>query len=196
MSNNKALLVLDVINDLVHPEGSVGKDGFCAQAEKKDMLSNIQKVVSHSRLRAIPIYYVVVGFSEDYKEWSPNTKLFRNVKSKKQVVLGSWATQVHEAVAPREQELIITKYRIDPFYNTPLDLLLKVAGIEELVLTGVSSEFVVLATVLSAHDRDMKVTVLEDCISSSDEYSHQCATHIMTKLAELSDSKQFITLGC
>ncbi|MGD6740053.1 cysteine hydrolase family protein [Photobacterium leiognathi subsp. mandapamensis] len=193
--SKKALLVLDVINELVHPEGSVGQDGFCEQAEKRHILRNIQKVVSHAREHAIPVYYVIVGFSEDYKEWSPNTKLFREVKSKKQVVLGSWETQVHETVAPREQELIITKHRINPFYNTSLNLLLKVAGIEELVLTGVSSEFVVLATVLSAHDRDMKVTVLEDCISSSDEYSHQCATHIMTKLAELSDSNQFVAIG-
>lgn len=192
----KALLVLDVINELVHPNGDVGKDGFYTQSQQRNILSNIQRVIQYAREQNIPVYYVIVGFSQDYNEWSPKSKLFRNVKSKQQVVLGSWSTRVHESVAPQEKELVFTKHRVDPFYGTSLELQLKVAGIEELFLTGVSSEFVVLATTLSAHDRDMKVTVLEDCISSSDEHSHNCAVHIITKLAELSTSDQFVTLGC
>lgn len=192
MSKRKALFVLDVINELVHQDGSVGKDGYYEQAHNKKIIANIQKVIDVCRANQTPIYYVIVGFSKDYKEWSSNTKLFKNVKCKKQAILGTWATQIHASVAPRENDVIITKHRVDPFYNTSLELLLNTAGVDEIILTGVSSEFVVLSTTLSAHDRDKKVTVLQDCISSSDEYSHECAMHIISKLAEISTSEQLL----
>lgn len=32
--SNKALLILDVINELIHEKGSVGKDGYFEQAQK------------------------------------------------------------------------------------------------------------------------------------------------------------------
>lgn len=69
---------------------------------------------------------------------------------------------------------------------------MRVDGIEEVILTGVSSEFVVLAAAMSAHDRDIKVTVLEDCIASSDESSHLCAVHIMKKISDVTTSYQLI----
>lgn len=195
-SRKKALIILDVINELVHEDGSVGKEGYFDEASKKNIVDNIAKVADFFRGNNIPVYYVVVGFSDDYKEWSESSKLFRHVKSNKQAILGSWATQVHASVAPREGEAVIIKHRIDPFYKTSLEFLLNTADIDEVILTGVSSEFVVLSATISAHDRDKKVTVLEDCVSSSNEYSHNCAMHIISKLAEVSTSEQLLSTRC
>lgn len=191
MKTNKAILVLDVINDLVHPNGSVGEDGFYAHSAERQILNNIKKVLDISRQQYTPIFYVVVGFSENYAEWSSSSKLFKNVPNKKQVILGEWATEVHQLISPKSDEKVIQKNRIDPFFNTNLDLLLRTHCVNEVVLTGVSSEFVVLSAALSAHDRDYKVTVLEDCISSSDQYSHECAVHIINKVADVMNSNKF-----
>ena len=193
MQNNKAVLVLDVINELVHSDGSVGKDGFYAHSKERQILSNIKKVIDTARLRGVPVFYVIVGFSANYTEWSASSKLFKNVPSNKQVILGDWSTEVHESIAPNEDEAVIKKNRIDPFFNTNLDLLLRTNNINEVVLSGVSSEFVILSTALSAHDRDYKVTVLEDCISSSDQYSHECAVHIINKIADVVNSEHFLS---
>lgn len=184
----KALLVLDVINELVHQDGSVGKDGFYQQSIQRNLLKNIKETIYSARQEGVAVIYVVFGFDNKFSEWSDQSKLFRHVKERQQAILGSWSTEIHECVKPESSEYIITKHRIDPFYNTNLEMILRVNDIEEVFLSGVSSEFVVLATTLSAHDRDYKVRVIEDCVSSSDQHSHECAMHIINKIADITTS--------
>ena len=184
----KALLVLDVINELVHDNGSVGKDGFYQQSLQRNLLLNLKKTISGARKEKITIIYVVFGFDDKFSEWSNSSKLFKHVKERKQAILGTWSTNIHEDVKPENNEYIVSKHRIDPFYNTNLEMILRVNNVEEVFLTGVSSEFVVLATALSAHDRDYKVHVIEDCVSSSDQHSHECAVHIINKIANITTS--------
>ncbi len=185
MMTKKAVLVLDVINELVHPEGSVGHDGFYEQSKERNIIKNITRVLDLARKYNMMIIYVVFGFSKNYAEWLPNSKLFKHVKGQEQAILGSWATQICDELLPKEGESVITKHQIDPFLNTNLDMLLRLNNIEEVILTGVSSEFVVLSTALSAHDRNYNVQVLEDCIASSDKHSHECAVHIISKIANI-----------
>jgi len=190
---NRALLVMDVIHELVHENGSVGKDGYYQHATEQSLLNNTSKLISYFRTQGLPIIYVVVGFSEDYKEWSPKTKLFKHVKDNRQAILGSWSTQMPASIAPLKTDPLIVKHRVDPFYGTNLVQLLANWQIEELILTGISTEFVVLATTLSAHDRDYNVTVIEDCVASSNETSHKAAMHIIDKLASVHSVESYLT---
>ncbi len=190
---SKALLVLDLINDLVHEDGSVGKDGFYEQAQERQTVARTAQAIEHCRRAGIAVIYVIVGFSEGYPEWSIRSKLFRHVKERQQVVLGTWATQVHDELRPLPHEAVITKNRIDPFYNTNLETVLRAQGIDTLYLSGVSTEFVVLSTVMSGHDRGYTVRPLSDCISSSDSHSHQSAMTVIEKLSELYTLEQFLS---
>ncbi|UOF90071.1 cysteine hydrolase [Fodinisporobacter ferrooxydans] len=188
----KALLVLDLINDLVHEHGSVGKDGFYEQAQERQTVTHTAQAIYHCRKVGIPVIYVIVGFSQGYPEWCERSKLFRHVKSKQQVLLGTWATQVHDALRPLPNEIVITKNRIDPFYNTNLETILRAMDIDTIYLCGVSTEFVVLSAVLSGHDRGYEVRPLSDCISSSDSYSHECAMTVIEKLSDIYCLEQLI----
>lgn len=192
-----ALLVLDMINDLVHEAGSVGKDGFFAHAQERQVVANTAQAILQSRRMGIPVIYVIVGFSDGYPEWSERSRLFRHVKDREQVLLGSWATEVHAALRPRSEEAIITKNRIDPFYNTNLETVLRAKDIDTLYLAGVSTEFVVLTGAMSGHDRGYQVKVLSDCVSSSDAHSHDCAMNIIKKVADVSSLAELclLTLG-
>lgn len=42
MSN--ALLVMDIINDIAHKNGKVGKDGFYKQSQKRNVIANTKKL--------------------------------------------------------------------------------------------------------------------------------------------------------
>lgn len=189
---NKALLVMDLINDIANENGSVGRDGFYNQANKYKVIENTARAISHCRKIGIPIIYVVVGFNKNYPEWNKNSKVFKHVKDKKQVLLNTWATQICDELKPIDGEIIITKNRIDPFYNTNLELILKNMDIEMLYLCGISSDMVILSTVFSGHDRDYIVRPLVDCISSNDEYSNECALNIMKKLSLISSVEKLM----
>ncbi|GEO28131.1 isochorismatase [Alicyclobacillus acidoterrestris] len=188
----KALLILDLINDIVHKQGSVGKYGFYAQVEERQTISHTAQAIHHCRKVGIPIIYVVFGFSPGYPEWSERPKLFRQVKSKQQVLLGTWATQVHDTLRPMPNEVIITKNRIDPFYNTNLETVLRAMEVDTIYLCGVSTEFVVLSTVMSGHDRGYEVRPLSDCIASSDPYSHESAMTVIKKISNIYNIKELL----
>ncbi|AXI27867.1 isochorismatase [Priestia megaterium] len=188
----KALLVLDLINDITHENGSVGKDGFYNQVQERQTIAHTAQAIEHCRKVGIPVIYVIVGFSEGYPEWSEKSKLFCQVKNKQQVLLGTWATQVHDAIKPLPEEVVVTKNRIDPFYNTNLEIVLDSMNIDTLYLTGVATELVVLSTVLSGHDRGYEVRTLSDCIASSDPYSHECAMNVIEKLSNIYNVERLI----
>ncbi|HJF74672.1 isochorismatase family cysteine hydrolase [Gallibacterium anatis] len=183
--SNKALLILDVINELIHEKGSVGKDGYFEQAQKKSLLKNLKEIISLAREKETLIIYVIFGFDKNFTEWSEKTKLFQKVKENNQAILGEWSTKIHSDVSPQDKDYVIVKHRVDPFFGTNLEQVLRSNNIDELFLTGVSSEFVVLASVISGHDRDYTINVIEECVSSSDKYSHDCAIHIMSKLSNV-----------
>ncbi|HDJ1415988.1 TPA: cysteine hydrolase, partial [Staphylococcus aureus] len=84
------------------------------------------------------------------------------------------------------------KNRIDPFYNTNLELVLRNLKINELYLTGISTDLVILSTVLSAHDRDFKVHTIEDCTSANSKQSHDNAINIISNLSDIVNVNEFL----
>jgi nicotinamidase-related amidase len=186
MKDRKALLVLDFINEIVHPDGKYAKDGYLEQITSRRTLENAAAAIERSRELGFPVIYIVVGFSENYAEWPDHSPVFNLAKSDGRIILGTWATQIHNDLAPEKYEQVVVKNRISPFFQTNLDLLLKKFNVDTLLLTGVSTEFVILSTAMSAHDRDYKVIVLEDAVASSHDKFHQAALTILARIATIS----------
>jgi nicotinamidase-related amidase len=69
-------------------------------------------------------------------------------------------------LAPRPDELIVAGHTYDKFYGTPLDLALRSRNIRNLVITGVVTDVCVNCTVLSAANRDYRVTVVSDGVAT------------------------------
>jgi nicotinamidase-related amidase len=49
---------------------------------------------------------------------------------------GSWGWQIVDALAPADDKTVLRKVRYDAFYGTPLDHLLRVWGVDTLVICG------------------------------------------------------------
>jgi nicotinamidase-related amidase len=75
---------------------------------------------------------------------------------------------IHHAIAPRPGESIIGKKQCSSFLGTNLDATLKAAGIGDLVVCGMQTEFCVDTTVRSAHEHGYKVTLVSDAHSTGD----------------------------
>lgn len=185
-SPRPALLVLDLINEIVHPEGRYASHGYADQAERRGVLRNARTAIDRARAAGIPVIFVIVGFSANYIEWPPGSPVFSEARADGRIQLGTWATQVHELLAPLPGEPVIAKHRISPFYQTSLELLLRRLGVDTLMLTGVSTEFVVLSTALEGHDRDFDVVVLEDATTSSRDDLHAQALGLLARVARVS----------
>jgi len=183
-------LVLDMINDLVHEQGPNGATPLGEQVRSRGLLANTRVALEKARKAGVPVGYVRVGFSPDYRECPPASPVFSRAREHGLFKLGSWGTEVHPELAPAEADFDIVKHRVSPFYGTSLEPLLRAHGIERLYLGGVSSNAVVQATVRDAHDRDYACVVLEDCCASFSAEDHQQSMLAVARFATLSSSRE------
>lgn len=185
MPANAMYLVLDMINDLVHEDGPNGQKGYGPELARRNTIANTAEALRKARAAGVKIGYVRVGFSSDYRECAPNSKLFQGAKKAGMFKLGTWGTEVHPALAPRPGDYDIVKHRVSPFYATGLEAILRANGIQRLYLSGVSTSGAVLSGAKDGHDRDYDVYVLEDCCCALSEEQHRAVIEQMKRMTTI-----------
>ncbi|MCE7029638.1 cysteine hydrolase family protein [Jiella avicenniae] len=174
MASDSILLVMDMLNDLVHPDGMGGKS-YVPLCRERGVYDNTKLAIRRAREAGMMVGYVRVGFSPDYAECPPGSPVFSKARDNKIFTLGSWGTEVYSDFAPQKGDPDIVKHRVSPFYGTKLEPLLRAQGIRRLILTGVSTNGVVSAAVREGHDRDYQCVVLEDCCAGATTEEHDFA---------------------
>jgi ureidoacrylate peracid hydrolase len=79
---------------------------------------------------------------------------------------GTPSADVVEALAPRPDEPVIRKRWYDAFAGSGLDGVLRARQVTSLVVTGTMTDICVLATVVGAFNREYRVTVVDDAVST------------------------------
>src|SRR5262249_4973730 len=75
------------------------------------MLQRAGRVIAEVRNAKIPIIYVVVQFRSVYPEVA-DRGLFKIVRTTNRLVEGAAGSAIHEAVAPKEGDIVVTKRRV------------------------------------------------------------------------------------
>lgn len=161
-----ALLVMDMQNGIVSRFGD----------DTTTMLVPVQKALEAARQNHILVIFVRVGFSEGYPEISPQNKPFSAIPNWGGMTVSDEATQIHEAIYPKKDEPVVTKYRVSAFAGSNLEIILRSQQIDTLILSGISTGGVVLSTLREAADKDFILTVLSDACFDSDPEVHRTLT--------------------
>lgn len=83
---------------------------------------------------------------------------------------GSWGWEVVAELAPDVDDTVLPKDRHDAFYGTPLDHLLRLWGVQTLVLCGTVANICVHYTASSAALRSYHVVIPRDAISALEPF--------------------------
>jgi nicotinamidase-related amidase len=131
-----------------------------------------------ARAAGVPVMFVRVAFRPGYPEVSPSNSTFSAITSQAgdAYTENHPATQVHAALAPRGGEPVIVKRRVSAFSGSDLDVLLRGAQADALVLAGIATSGVVLSTLRQAADLDYRLTVLADACADRDPEVHRVLT--------------------
>ncbi len=159
-----ALLVMDVQRGIVERFGDAAH------------LDRLSGAVAAARRAGVRIIYVVIGFRPGHPEVSPHNASFSAIRNSGRFMHGDPSAQIHPAVAPRPQDVIVTKRRVSAFAGSDLDVVLRAGGIEALVLSGIATSGVVLSTLRQAADLDFRLTVLADACADGDPEVHRVLT--------------------
>lgn len=163
MKQNTALLVMDM------------QEGIIAnfKAQRAELISATKTAIAHAREQEIPVIFVTVGFRKIARGEKTYNKGFAAVREKfANADMDSFTTVLPE-LGKREDELQVMKRGLSAFAGSDLDMILRSLEIQHLVLTGISTNGVVLSTLRTAMDKDYKLTVLADCCADTDEEVHR-----------------------
>ena len=179
---NQALLLLDLQNEMVDPNGKIGGGGLAKVVEQRSVLPKAAAAIDRARTKGIPIVYVRLGFRSDYLDALSVAPRIEKLKANKVAVLGTWGTEFPDAIAPRDGDLVVTKQCVNPFFNTGLMTWLQSRGIKRIAIGGVVTNLVVESTARAADDAGLAVTVLQDLCAAPNQDWHEFSVRNMLPL--------------
>ena len=152
-----------------------------------------KSVLEAARKAKILVIHVAIDYQPAF--FSPKNKFLQKIRIP---ILSAPGVDVAELleivdeVKPMGDEPVIRKPRMNPFFGTALDSMLRSRDIDTVVLMGVATEYVVEAAARHAADADYRVIVLEDCCAAFSDEAHRVALDIMDHLATIATSADFI----
>lgn len=172
-------------NDLVHADSPLAGTPLGAQVAQREVVRKTTDAIARARSAGVPIAFVRVGFSPDYKECPADSAVFSGAPRAGLFKLGGWGTEIHPALGQQQEDAVITKHRVSPFYATNLEPLLRAKHIKRIYCSGVSTQAVVQATVRDGHDRDFEVVVIEDCCAAVSAEEHRNSIQSISRFCRI-----------
>src|SRR5262249_33913651 len=179
-----AMVIQDLQNDVIIEGGAFADSGAPAHATSQNVVENVKELAAVARavdIRVIHIWYIVEPGARGLKL---NAPLFEGVKGADALVRGSWGAAPAEGLEAQEGDFVVEKMRMNGFYETKLDTLLRGLGIETLIITGAWTNMSIEHTARHAADAGYRAIVASDGTSTvNDEWQHAALSYAMQNVA-------------
>ncbi|MGG5822183.1 cysteine hydrolase family protein [Falsiroseomonas sp. HW251] len=182
-----ALLLCDLQNDFIHPNGAYGRAGQSAPAIAAipARVAPLARAIRAQGGWIASTHFTLFTGKNGEPFIDPHLKKMRPFLKKGDFVMGSWGHQVVDELAP--SDLPVEKVGYDAFYATRLEWILRKVGIRRLIVSGIVTNGGVSSTVRGAHVREFQVTVLEDGCAAFSQELHDTAIAALRPVAEISN---------
>jgi nicotinamidase-related amidase len=180
-----ALVLGDLQNDFLHPEGAYGRAGQShpSIAALPDRLAPLVRAARARGVLIVATLFTLVPGRGGEPIISPHLKALRPFLTRGDFAPGSWGQQLVDALAPAD--VAVEKIAYSAFHMSRLEWVLRKCGIEQLYCTGIVTNGGVASTLRDAHVREFECTLIEDgCAAFSDDV-HRAAVDGLRPIATI-----------
>jgi nicotinamidase-related amidase len=181
------LLIVDLQNDFLHPDGAYARGGLTSEAIAA-LPERVLPVANALREKGgwiVSTQFTLVPGKGGEPFIAPHLKSIRPFLGKGDFAPGGWGHQLVDTLQPAD--LTVEKVAYSAFYQTRMEFSLRKAGIDTLFVCGIVTNGGVASTVRAAHVRDFHTMVLSDGCAAFSQATHE------TAIADLSTVGKVLT---
>jgi len=190
--DRSALIIVDMQNDFLHPDGSFGHISRQHPEFNIDMpflagtIPNVRRLADAFRAAGRPVVYLAHVLKPDYSDaafpyWRVGIEPGRGNQT--HCVEGTWGAQIIDELKPRDGEHLVIKKGFGGFApSTPLDTILRNVGVNTCVVTGVTTCVCVSTTVRGGVEHNYRMILVSDSVAEVSRQAHDAELQTMARL--------------
>jgi nicotinamidase-related amidase len=188
-----ALLLCDLQNDFLHPNGAYGRAGQGAP-EISALPARLAPLAAKLRAAGgwiVSTHFTLVPGRRGAPFISPHLQRLRPFLRAGDFAPGSWGNALVDELAPAD--ISVEKVAYSAFYMSRLEWVLARAGVRCLLVAGIVTNGGVASTVRDAAVRDYEVTLLTDGCAAFDAETHRIAVEALRPVARIATIAEALT---
>lgn len=191
--NTTALVLIDMQNDFLHPEGAYGKAGQGSKsiAALPDRLARVADGMRAAGGWIVSTHFTLIPGKAGDPFISTHLKKLRPFLGKGDFLSGAFGHQLIDVLQPAD--LSVEKVAFSAFYQSRLEWVLQRAGMKSLIFAGIVTNGGVASTVRDAHVRDYHCMVLEDGCAAFSAHAHQSSIGSLSTIASISSCDEMLS---
>lgn len=180
-----ALIVVDAVNGYIDPAAPI-------YAGVEAAIPVIARLLDAARSAAIPVIYTVVSYRPDGADGG---LFWKKLPALRAFVQSSPFAAIPETIAPRADELVLTKRYASAFFGTTLASDLAARTVDTLIICGFSTSGCVRATALDSLQHGYAPFVVKDACGDRHPAPHEANLFdLQAKYAEVVDADRVTSL--
>jgi biuret amidohydrolase len=154
---------------------------FRERAEKAGIIRVQVRLLDGFRRAQAKVVYTLVTYQPGLPGVRPNSPLFRTLVQSPTLLQGTPAVEVIDDIAPRPDEPVVRGQAANGFDGTSLETILRVAGVDTVVLVGIATDVAVESTARVASDLQYRTIVVSNACQADTDEAHARALDVLRK---------------